>query len=613
MPELKGTKTEENLKEAFAGESQANRRYLYFAQKADVEGYPDVAALFRSVAEGETGHAFGHFDFLAEVGDPVTGEAVGSTEDNLKSAIAGETYEYTEMYPGLLEDGPRRGLRGDRRVARDARPGREEPRRPLHPGPREPLVAHEGPAPTVRGVRRRTALARRTPSDEVPMTTTYDPFHPKYFDEADLREEMARVFDLCHGCRLCFKFCTAFPTLFAAIDNHDDQDSARMTDGGAGPGRRRVLQLQALLRQLPVHPGPARVGARLPAPHAPRRADAAPSRGRRNVRVALTDQALGRTDLAGKVATKVAPLANKALATPGSTARKAMEKVTGIASERLLPPYAEDPLLDVVEEAHAIARLAGAQAGLGDHLPDVPGRVPEPAGRQGPRAGLERNGIDCELPAGQVCCGAPWLHSGDVDHFRKQGRKNVTVLADAIRAARRRGEEPAVVVPQPTCGYILKYDYKDYLGGADAELVAEHTYDAAEYLMKLHKAEGTAARHRLHRATCPKPSPTTRRATSGRRTSACSSRDLVKLTGAKVTVVAECSGIDGTWGYRAEHYEDSRAVARKMVDAIDKAGGEVVAGDCHLANGGILQETGRQPVHPVSLVARAYGIPEEGP
>jgi len=101
VPSLNGSKTHENLKEAFAGESQANRRYLYFAQKADVEGYPDVSALFRSVAEGETGHAFGHFDFLKEVGDPATGEPVGGTADNLKSAIAGETYEYTEMYPGF--------------------------------------------------------------------------------------------------------------------------------------------------------------------------------------------------------------------------------------------------------------------------------------------------------------------------------------------------------------------------------------------------------------------------------------------------------------------------------------------------------------------------------
>ena len=103
MADLKGTQTQQNLKEAFAGESQANRRYLYFAQKADMEGHPEVAALFRSVAEGETGHAFGHLDFLAEVGDPVTGVPVGPTADNLRSAIEGETYEYTEMYPGFAK------------------------------------------------------------------------------------------------------------------------------------------------------------------------------------------------------------------------------------------------------------------------------------------------------------------------------------------------------------------------------------------------------------------------------------------------------------------------------------------------------------------------------
>jgi rubrerythrin len=110
MPGLNGTRTYENLKKAFAGESQASRRYLYFAQKADIEGHPDVAALFRSVADGETGHAFGHFDFLAEVGDPVTGMAVGDTEENLRSAIAGETYEYTEMYPEFARTAREEGL-----------------------------------------------------------------------------------------------------------------------------------------------------------------------------------------------------------------------------------------------------------------------------------------------------------------------------------------------------------------------------------------------------------------------------------------------------------------------------------------------------------------------
>lgn len=107
---LKATKTHENLKTAFAGESQANRRYLYFARRADIEGYPDIGGLFRDTSEAETGHAFGHMDFLKEVGDPVTGVPIGDTEKNLKSAVEGETYEYTEMYPGFAKTARNEGF-----------------------------------------------------------------------------------------------------------------------------------------------------------------------------------------------------------------------------------------------------------------------------------------------------------------------------------------------------------------------------------------------------------------------------------------------------------------------------------------------------------------------
>jgi len=107
---LKGSKTEENLKEAFAGESQANRRYLYFAQKADIEGYNDVASVFRSTAEGETGHAHGHLEYLEEIGDPATGKPIGETKDNLVSAVAGETHEYTDMYPGMAKTAREEGF-----------------------------------------------------------------------------------------------------------------------------------------------------------------------------------------------------------------------------------------------------------------------------------------------------------------------------------------------------------------------------------------------------------------------------------------------------------------------------------------------------------------------
>ena len=112
MAELKGSKTHQNLKDAFAGESQANRRYLYFAKTADVEGYPEVAGNFRDTAEGETGHAHGHLDYLKKCGDPATDLPIGDTESNLKAAVAGapvvawEDYDthYTERYMGLPQE-----------------------------------------------------------------------------------------------------------------------------------------------------------------------------------------------------------------------------------------------------------------------------------------------------------------------------------------------------------------------------------------------------------------------------------------------------------------------------------------------------------------------------
>ena len=107
---LQGTKTHQNLKEAFAGESQANRRYLYFAKVADVEGYPEIAGNFKETADGETGHAHGHLDYLKQIGDPATGLPIGNTEKNLKAAVAGETYEYETMYPGMAKTAREEGF-----------------------------------------------------------------------------------------------------------------------------------------------------------------------------------------------------------------------------------------------------------------------------------------------------------------------------------------------------------------------------------------------------------------------------------------------------------------------------------------------------------------------
>ena len=110
MADLKGSKTEQNLKDAFAGESQANRRYLYFAKAADIEGYPEVAGLFRDTAEGETGHAHGHLEYLKKVGDPATGLPIAEVSQMLQAAVAGETHEYTDMYPGMARTAREEGF-----------------------------------------------------------------------------------------------------------------------------------------------------------------------------------------------------------------------------------------------------------------------------------------------------------------------------------------------------------------------------------------------------------------------------------------------------------------------------------------------------------------------
>ena len=175
-----------------------------------------------------------------------------------------------------------------------------------------------------------------------PMTTTYDPKHPTYFDEADVRDEMTRVFDLCHGCRLCFKFCTSFPTLFE-IHRPPRRPGRRPAHAGpAGPGRRRVLPVQALLRQLPVHPRAARVGDRLPAADAARRRDA-PRRRSRAVRSRARHRRSARPDRPARQGRRRRPRRSptgSSAPSPARCVRKVVAKATGVSSVRLLPPYA---------------------------------------------------------------------------------------------------------------------------------------------------------------------------------------------------------------------------------------------------------------------------------
>ncbi|MEL7209654.1 MAG: (Fe-S)-binding protein, partial [Actinomycetota bacterium] len=171
------------------------------------------------------------------------------------------------------------------------------------------------------------------------MTITYDPFHPAYFDEADLRQEMDRVFDLCHGCRLCFKFCTSFPTLFEMVDEFDDQDASKMTPAQQDQVVDECFQCKLCYVNCPYIPGQSEW--ELDFPRLMMRADQVRRRNhRRSTRDVLTDQALGRTDAVGTVNSLVAGPANKAIAKRGGGLRNLLDRTVGIASQRLLPPYA---------------------------------------------------------------------------------------------------------------------------------------------------------------------------------------------------------------------------------------------------------------------------------
>jgi Fe-S oxidoreductase len=430
------------------------------------------------------------------------------------------------------------------------------------------------------------------------LTTTYDPHHPNYFDVGDLRAELERVYDLCHGCRLCFNLCPSFPTLFDLIDAHDG-DVAAMSADEQDKVVDECYQCKLCYVKCPYVPPHE---WELDFPRLMMRAHAVRQKhDDQHLRARVTDQVLARTDLLGMLSTKAAPLVNKVTGTPGTVARKAMQATAGIHAERLLPPYAKERFTTWFKRRAAKAVVA--PKGEVSVFPTCFVEYMEPEIGHDVVKVFEHNGFSCSVPEGTRCCGAPWLHQGNVEKFSEVAERNVAALAAQVRSGRD------VIVTQPTCAYVIKEDYKIYAPGPDAELVAAHTYDPAEYLVNQHrKGDGSFD------TEFPGPKPESvvyhlachlRAQNIGYR-----GRDLMALMGTKVDVIERCSGIDGTWGYRTENYELARKVARPLARAVTESGADEVCGDCHLANTAILQETGRRPKHPIQMIARAYGLKE---
>jgi glycerol-3-phosphate dehydrogenase subunit C len=286
-----------------------------------------------------------------------------------------------------------------------------------------------------------------------------------------------------------------------------------------------------------------------------------------------------------------------------SLPRKMMQAVTGVAAARELPKYAAQRFSDWFRKYFS-GKKQDRSNGSVALFPTCMVEYQNPGiGKDAARV-MERNHIGCDLPDGLQCCGMPHLDIGNLEAFRAQAGENARILARQVR----QGKE--IVALQPTCAYTLKHEYPAYLKTEDARLVGEHTQDVGEYLMGVHRAEGKGLDTNFTGKVEENISwhiPCHLKAQN----IGFKSRDLMRLTGAKVTLVDKCAGIDGGWGLRAENYEAAHKIAVPMVNAIEKAGHSCVAGDCSLANGVIAEETGKVASHPVQVLARAYGIPKE--
>lgn len=426
----------------------------------------------------------------------------------------------------------------------------------------------------------------------------YDPLDSRYLDPNDARVERDRTFQVCSDCRICVRLCPSFKSLFQMIDAREDDDHAHAVDGLSDIEHQRVVdecyQCKLCYVVCPYTPDQHQEW-RIDFPRLMLRSLAI--RGQEG-RVSRNAKLLARTDLQGKIATALSPIVNKMNRV--GLVRGLMEKTTGIAKDRLLPDFAKVRFSNWFRSRAQDAKAA--TRGTVTLFPTCLVEYQEPAVGKALVGVYERNGLGCELPDGQVCCGMPWLDAGDVGKFRDQAERNVGVLAPAIK------EGKDVVVPQPTCAYVLKNDYADFLGTDDAKLVREHTFDASEYLIYRHREQpldtsfdGTTYDTITWQAACHY-----RAQQMGPK-----SRELMQLTGAKVQMVERCSAIDGTWGLRAENAELARHVAEPLMDRVKEAETDLVAGDCQLSNTAIHEGTGRRPVHPLQVLATAYGLPEE--
>lgn len=421
----------------------------------------------------------------------------------------------------------------------------------------------------------------------------YDPSDPKYWDEAGLQAEVTRVFEVCHGCRMCFKYCDSFPNLFELLDNKYDGDVRKLDAADTARVMDACFQCKLCDVQCPYTPRDNHE-FQLDFPKLVHRWKAL--RAKREG-LSLRDKVLGDPDATAKLARASLGLVN--VMNRVQAHRWFMEKVVGIHRDKLLPSFARHSFTAWAKSAGKITRETGAEAILFQTC-YVEHNEPQ-IGRDTLEV-MEKNQVDLRCVDGLRCCGMPAWEHGDLEALRAQARQNLDVLMPHVDAGAK------VMAVNPTCSMMLRREWPELLEGEDrerAKKLAAAVVDPSEHLWSIRREP----RFNTEFKSTP-GAPVAYHAPCHLRAQAIGFRArnlLGKIPGVEsVGQVMECCGHDGTYAMTVEGFVPSQRVGKRAFDGMKAAETEVWATDCPLAAIQFEQHAGVRPMHPMTLLARAY-------
>ena len=421
---------------------------------------------------------------------------------------------------------------------------------------------------------------------------SYDPAEEKYWDPNGLDQEVERTFEICHGCRLCFKYCDAFPTLFSLLDNKHDGDVRKITKSETRTIMDACFQCKLCEVQCPYT---ERDGHefKLDMPKLIHRYDAQKAK---REGLSLRDKILADPDRAGSIARASFGIANAA--NKVRLNRIVLEKTLGIHRDKLLPEFASTTFEKWAERTGKLATGPGGEAVLFQTC-YIQNNEPQ-IGRDTVDV-LEKNCVDIKCVAGLQCCGMPAWERGDLDALRKMAKANLKILLPFVEKGAK------VLAINPTCSMMMRREHPTLVDAEDrtaAEAVATAVMDPSEFLWSIRNEERFNSSFRsTPGATVGYHAPCHLRAQGV----GFKGRDLLrKIPGVVPQTVMECCGHDGTYAMTVEGFVPSSRIGKRAFEGMQETKSQVWATDCPLAALQFEQHAGVKPMHPMSILARAY-------